>query len=158
MESPFYPSSNSMGSHSVTMYLEPILNSYFQTYHEIITLTTMPAGPIGDMVKMVSFPKLSPFQESSTYSRNGRGGNCAYTLLRYPAKTCGMGSSSIKNMDYYMTADDIPAIFSYLESNGYIIESGLTEMMNRSRVLMGGISETRFSGDRRMICIFSYRM
>jgi len=29
-------------------------------------------------------------------------------------------------------------------------------MMNKSRVLIGGVSDARFSGDRKMICMFSY--
>jgi hypothetical protein len=55
-----------------------------------------------------------------------------------------------------MGADDIPSIIGYLRTNGYSIDTETTKMMNKSRVLIGGVSDTRFSGDRKMICMFSY--
>jgi hypothetical protein len=55
-----------------------------------------------------------------------------------------------------MGADDIPSIFGYLRTQGYSIDNDLTKMMNTSRVEIGGVSEMRFSGDRKMICMFYY--
>ena len=53
MNSPF-ASSNSI----ITMYLEPILHPFFQTYIDIITLSAEPPGPLADMVKLINFPKI----------------------------------------------------------------------------------------------------
>jgi len=152
MESPFYPKGQDTPHTIFTAYLEPILDSYSQTYLNVITLSGMPEGPLGQMVKMISLKKLSPFMDmpSNTTFRNSLGFGCTYVLLKYPKQYIG---STIKCADTYMTADDIPAFFSYLRSNNYHIDTDLTKMMNKSRVQMGGISETRYSGDRKMLCI-----
>jgi hypothetical protein len=152
MESPFYPKGYDSHQKIFTAYLEPILDSYSQTYINVITLSGMPEGPLGQMVKLVSLRKLSPFIDipSNTTFRNSLGFGCTYVLMKYPKQNFG---STIKCADAYMTADDIPAFFSYLRSHHYQIDTDLTKMMNKSRAQMGGISETRYSGDRKMICI-----
>jgi hypothetical protein len=156
MESPFYPSGGNTTSSVFTLFVEPILDSYTQTYLNVITLSTMPAGPLADMVRMISLPKLSPFMSVGTNSgilNNGLGLGCTYVLMKYPVRGSG---GMPKSTDSYMRPDDIPAVFSYLTANGYIIDTGLTTMMNRSRVLIGGVSDTRFSGDRKMICMVTF--
>jgi hypothetical protein len=52
-----------------------------------------------------------------------------------------------------MGADDIPSVLAYLVSNGYKVDTSMTKMLNHGRVMIGGVSETRFSGDRKMICM-----
>jgi hypothetical protein len=155
MESPFYPKGNHSATSVFTIYLEPILDSYSQTYINVITLSGIPDGPLGQMVKMISLSKLSPFMDmpSNTTFRNSIGFGCTYVLLKYPKQNIG---TTIKNANIYMTVDDIPALFSYLKMNQYHIDTDLTKMMNKSRVQMGGVSETRYSGDRKMICMGSY--
>jgi hypothetical protein len=150
MESPFSHHNNSF-----VLYLEPILNSYYKTYQNVITLNTMPLGPIADMVVPISIQKLSPFQEAGAFSGNlGVRGNCTMVLLRYPKAVCG--GANMKNTDSFMTADDIPSVISYLLSNGYTVNTDITKMMFKSRAMIGGISETRFSGDRKLIAMASY--
>jgi len=149
MESPFKKQNS-----TIVMYLEPFLNSYTKNYQNIITLSDMPDGSLANMVTMISSPKLSQFQ----YLNNGINiniNNCIYVLLRYP-KQCCSGNGAIKHPDFFMGADDVPSIFGYLRTNGYSIDTETTKMMNKSRVLIGGVSDTRFSGDRKMICMFSY--
>jgi hypothetical protein len=109
--SPFYPSDGESGS--FVLYLEPILNPYYQSYQNIITLNVMPPGPLCEMVTMINVPKLSPFQAAAAYaSPFYTGENCIYVLLRY--KRSKLGSGAFKNSDSFMGADDIPAVFSYL--------------------------------------------
>ena len=144
MQSPF--SSPESGT-TFVLYLEPILNSYSNTYQNVITLSGMPCGPLSDMVTMISTKKLSPFQESPT-----NGNSCTFVLLRYPKNVCGVGSS-IKNPDFYMGIDDIPSVLSYLQTHGYTVDTKLTKMLAESRITMGGLSDTRISADRKMICI-----
>jgi hypothetical protein len=154
IESPFYPKGSDTSNTVFTIYLEPILDSYSKTYINVITLSGIPTGPLGQMVKLISLPKLSPFMNmpSNTTFRNSLGFGCTYVLMKYPKESFG---STVKNADAYMTADDIPALFAFLRSNNYNIDTDLTKMMNKSRAQMGGISETRYSGDRKMICIGS---
>jgi hypothetical protein len=137
MESPFSKTK------TVTMFLEPILHPFSKTYIDVITFSDMPLGPISSMVKLISPYKLSEFQMG--YHRS-----CIFVLLRYPVSSGRIDGSCIEN---YMGVDDIPSVFSYLQSNGYIIEDGLTRMIQRGGF---GISDSSFSGNRRTICMFSY--
>ena len=150
MDSPFDAYST-----TCSMFLEPILNTYYKTYQNIITFNDMPKGPIARMVKPINPPKLSPFQSFSPFAAPlyGRqpGSGCVYALHRYPN-----GYAGNKNTQQYMGVEDIPSVFGYLRNNGYTINTDYTEMIQRSHVPMGGVSETRLSGNRIMICIFSY--
>lgn len=153
MESPFAAANS-----SVVLYLEPILNTYYKTYQNIITLSSMPQGSLADLVATIYTTKLSPFQQSGTFSSPGMySANCVYVLLRYPKHMCGE-RPSFKNINYFMTADDIPSVFSYLQNNGYTIDTNLTKMLSHSRICIGGVSETRISGDRKMICMISHKL
>jgi hypothetical protein len=62
----------------------------------------------------------------------------------------------MNNTDTFMTAEDIPALFSYLETNGYIIDRSLTQILIDSKINIGGASACRYSGNRQMVCMFSY--
>lgn len=149
-DSPFYNNS----SMTIVMYIEPFLNTFYKTYQNIITLSSMPTGPLSNMVSIIPSPKLSPFQNTSPFSNNPN--NCLYVLLRYPKNSSrGSGNSAIKFRDSFMFAEDIPSVFSYLRTNGYIIDTDLTKMMNKSRISIGGVADNRLSGDRKMICMFS---
>ena len=148
MESPFAKHGQGSGS-TFVLYLEPILNSYFQTYQNVITLDRMPGGPLADMVTVLDLPKLSPFQEAGIGFGRGMGGSCVHVLLRYRKSS---GLFSWKNSDIFMGADDIPSVLGYLKANGYTIDTDLTKMMFKSRVEVGGVSNGRFSGDRKVIC------
>ena len=152
-ESPFYPADGERGS--FILYLEPVLNPYYQSYQNIITLNVIPPGPLSEMVTMINVPKLSPFQAAAAYaSPFYTGENCIYVLLRYKrSKLGGVGSGAFKNADSFMGADDIPAVFSYLKKKGYTIDTSLSKMMYQSRVEIGGVSDSRLSGDRKMIAM-----
>ena len=139
MESPFKSST------TITMYLEPYLNTYYETYQNIITFSGIPPGPIAQMVATISSPKLSPFQISSPFQRNPY--NCMYVLMRYP-----VGSNGVKTPDSFMTAEDIPAILSYLMQNGYMIDTEITKIIQKSGISM----DTNLNGKRKMITMFSF--
>ena len=154
MDSPFGKSNQTF-----VLYLEPVLNSYYKTYQNIITISTMPPGPLAEMVTMINLPKLSPFQEAGQYSSQTigtarMGFGCTHVLLRYPKGSCGNGLG--KNTDMYMGADDIPSVLGYLKTNGYNVDTSLTKMMFQGPIKIGGPSETRFSGERKMICFASF--
>jgi hypothetical protein len=144
MESPF----EKHGS-TFVLYLEPILNPYFKAYQNVITLDRMPSGPLADMVNVVDLPRLSSFQEAGFGIGRGFGGSCLHVLFRYRKSS---GLFSWKNTDIFMGADDIPSVLGYLRCNGYTIDTNLTKMMFESRVDVGGVSDKRFSGDRKVIC------
>ena len=128
------------------LYLEPFLNTYYQTYQNIITLNMMPNGPLSEMVTFMNTPKLSPYQSL--------GFNCKYVLLRYPASVSGIQSGVFKDADAFMGSDDIPSILGYLISCGYTIDTSLTKMLFQSRVVVG--SDNNGGGDRKLICMVTY--
>jgi len=150
MISPFYDSD------TFILYLEPILNPYLQSYQNIITLDRMPSGALEDMVSTVNLPKLSCFQQAGVFASPNIVrtllGSCVYVLMRYP-KGSVHGVLNWKCPDIFMGAEDIPAVFGYLKKNGYSVDTDLTKMMFKGPVTIGGQSDTRFSGDRRMICM-----
>ena len=147
MESPFATANS-----SVVLYLEPYLNTFFKSYQNIITLSSMPSGPLSNLVSTISSPKLSPFHDHSPFSSP----SCTYVLMRYPCSGAGAsGRHSAKNPDYFMGADDIPSVFSYLQSNGYSVDTNTTNMLQNGRVVVGGVSDKRFSGNRRMIAMIT---
>jgi hypothetical protein len=144
-ESPFSSSSG-----SVVLYLEPVLNSYFKSYQNILTVSSMPSGPLKNMVFRMQFPKLSPFSSYSPFSPFSpfSTSSCIYVLSRYTR------SVNMNDNDSFMYADDIPSVLSYLQMNGYIIDTSLTTMLQKSEIRIGG--NTGSSGNRRMVCMFSY--
>jgi hypothetical protein len=146
MESPFTKTNIS----TFILYLEPYLNTYYKAYQNIITLSSMPNGPLSNMVTKISSSKLSTFQTVSDFNNNPF--NCMYVLLRYPLNS---GRNNLKYTDSFMGADDIPSIFSYLVENGYKIDTDLTKMLYKSPVIIGGVSDSRISGNRKMIAIIS---
>jgi hypothetical protein len=141
-ESPFSSSSG-----SVVLYLEPVLNSYFKSYQNILTVSSLPSGPLKNMVSRIKFPKLSEFSTFSPFSPASI--ECGtYVLGRYTS------SINMTNSDAFMYADDIPSVLSYLQTNGYTIDTSLTTMLQKSEVRIGGNNGA--SGNRRMVCMFTY--
>ena len=158
-------------SRTNVMYLEPVLNSYYKTYQNVITFSQCPVGPIKDMVTTMTPPKLSSFQTppGSSYAQTaspffnpgyGRGINsgCVNVLMRYPTGAGGSYSAAPKCTDAYMGADDIPSVLSYLMENGYKVDTSMTKMLQNSEINIGGPAETRMSGRRKMICAFTFVM
>ena len=62
----------------------------------------------------------------------------------------------MKFSDTFLGADDIPSLFGYLSKNGYQIQGDLTNMLFRSAVQLGGVSEQRLSGNRKLICFATF--
>ena len=79
MESPFYPNGITGNNKSFTLFLTPIYDSLSQTYMNIITLSCMPDGPLRNLVKLMSFPKLSIFNSGF---KNGSNSDCIFVLQR----------------------------------------------------------------------------
>lgn len=149
MESPF------SGHRTFVLYLEPILNPYFQAYQNIITLSCIPDGALRPMVTSIQPPRLSPFTEAGPFYSGFP--NCFPALLRYPTSVVGSGSSVFKWNNAFMGADDIPAVFDFLLTHDYTVDTSITSMLQDGPVVVGGVSDKRFSGERRMIAMVTYR-
>ena len=128
---------------SFVLYLEPIYNPVLQIYQNVITLNCVPAGPVSNMVSHINLPKLSPFQQATP---NYDGSNCVFVLLRHPVSKIGSGNSAFKWNGAFMGSDDIPSVFSYLQTHGYpntdilVCVTRVLEDLKRSGRLVGFIS------------------
>lgn len=136
MESPFDE------CNTVILYLEPILNTYCQQYMNILTLNTIPNGPLRELVFPISPEKLSPFQ---TW---GSSLSCLFVLSRYKNT-----KPSMNNINTFMYDNDIPSVISYLRSHGYIIDTSITNLLNNSNTFPSNNGNN--GGKRKMICVFS---
>lgn len=100
-------------------------------YGNIITINLFPKGPLGKIVRQVNFSnnRLSEFTELSDY-----GNKCGYALLSLREIGGGRCNGGGRNNHRFMTANEIPDLFSFLLSNGYKIDTSLTKMMNTSNI------------------------
>jgi hypothetical protein len=138
-------------SSSFVLYIEPVLNQYYQTYQNVITVSCCPSGPIAEMVVPIRAVKLSPFQENGRFSESAHD-SCMFVLSRYKK---GSQKACIKNTRFFMTAEDIPSVISYLTENGYAINSDITRLLFKSGIALS--DDNRHSqGKRKMICLVSY--
>lgn len=119
-----------------TLSIEPYLNTYSKQYQNIITIDKMPLGPLSQMVSHYSSPKLSPFQVSDNNNINC----CKYAIRRHY-------HSNASRDDYFLTADDVPSLLAYLTANGYIIDSGITKIVQKANISFL---------NKKMVCIVTY--
>jgi hypothetical protein len=109
-----------------TLYLEPILDPITKSYIQIVTCSLKPPGPLENFVKHGSFSQLSRFKSYSS---------CIYYLQ--PSPYFGHVES------LYTTSQDIPSILSFLENNGYVINTQYTQISKKYQ--------------NNIICILSYK-
>lgn len=157
IESPFDPFQINTSSSTFAVYIEPIRNAYYKTYQHVITFDAPPAGPLSNMVISINTPPLSEFQRSTSSlspptTRNG--GRCIYVLSRYPK---GSPHANPKHSNAYMTPRDIPALYGFLRTNGYTIDTTLTKMTyqsNTASYIM--MDEDNGYGHRKLVAIVTY--
>ncbi len=110
-----------------TITSQPFYDQYNQCYKNIMMVNLEPQGPLSRLVRRLRLPRLSPFQ---------REGPCN------PIQKCGLALTSINigccnkynsGCDL-MTPNEIPDLISFLQSNGYQIETQITNMLNQSEI------------------------
>ena len=94
---------------------------YNQCYKNILMVNVEPQGPLRRFVRRIKLPKLSPFQVE---------GPCN------PIQKCGLALQGINYScnNTLMTPNEIPDLITFLLSNGYQIETQLTNMLNQSEI------------------------
>lgn len=112
------------GMKTFTITSQPYYDRYNQCYKNIMMLNVEPQGPLRRLVRRIELPKLSPFQVE---------GPCN------PIQKCGLALQGINNNCNksgcnLMTPNEIPDIITFLQSNGYQIETQLTNMLNQSEI------------------------
>lgn len=99
-------------------------------YDNIITINLFPKGPLAKIVRQINFSnnRLSDFTDYEN--------KCGYALLSLRGVGAGAGAGVCggRKNHRFMTANEIPDLFSFLLSNGYKIDTSLTKMMNTSNI------------------------
>lgn len=108
-----------MATLTYTISTQPFYDSIHQCYKTIIVIDRKPNGPLSNIVKTLQTPKLSPFQQATPCT---------------PIKNCVQALYYPENKNELMLIDDLPILFTFLISNGYIIDSKLTNMLNHTQV------------------------
>jgi len=93
-----------------------------ECYIKVLTLDRMPAAgsPLNQIVKRVTIPKLSQFQQATACNSIQSCGN----VLIKPGCSC----------NDYATEEDLPIIFTFLAQNNYTINTNVTQMLNQGNV------------------------
>ena len=99
---------------------EVYLDRFNECYKKIIVISPKPTDPsLNSIIKLIKREKLSPFQERS---------NCC------PLSDCINAFTYPNNKCELMCVNDISILFGYLISNGFIINTDVTKIMQDSNV------------------------
>ena len=123
------------GIQTFTVTSQPFYDQYNQCYKNIMMVNIEPQGPLRQFVRRTKFPRLSPFQ---------RDGPCN------SIQQCGLTIQSLRGTNFasnqytgfckqnsgcdLMTPDEIPDLISFLQANGYQLETQITNMLNQSEI------------------------
>ena len=126
-------------SKTVSLFSQPYLDKCNQCYKNIITVNLPPQGPLGQIVRRIQFYPLSTFKQPS----------CCEKITG-----CGLGLMSlntcVNNGCDLMLVDEVPDLFSYLVSNGYTIDTKITNMLNASNFQFN-------TNGKKLICFITYQ-
>lgn len=115
------------------VYLESIYDSQKKTYLKILTLSEMPDMPLAQYVKRLNTPKLSNLNRSYTDTK------CVYAIMK---QLDGKEDDYSGGDTEYMEPNDIPRLFAYMVSNGYMIENGWTSILQKSKISFNSNSDS----------------
>lgn len=129
------------GFKTISLFSEPYLDNYNKCYKNIITVNLPPQGPLRELVRRVRFNPLSTFKQFSSCNNNIR--------------LCGLALRSISNINgcgcELMVVDEVPDLFSYLLSNGYTIDTNITNMLNKTNIQFDA------NNGKTLICFITYQ-
>ena len=94
----------------MSVYLEPILDPNTNEYIDVLTVSEIPEGPLGQRARHMRTRDLTEFKPRISTS------TCKYILMNDDTQT-------------YM---NIPQMFSFMRKNGYTIDTGLTKLYKSS--------------------------
>jgi hypothetical protein len=108
----------------------PYYNSIYQEYTNILVINKDPEGPLKEMTKKIRLNKLSPFTTKSNIC-----GQCDCVIALKDLNSCEL-----------MCVDELPNLFEYLLNNGYVIDTSVTKILQKTSV----------KPDGNMICMLQY--
>ena len=129
-----------------TIVSQPYYDQYCKQYQNILMVNVVPDGPLGHLIRRIQLPKL--YKEGSNY--NGIDG-CGLAITNFfpNSRTFSHSFSNSKfGKNGLLTPNEIPDLYSFLTSNGYQIETQLTNMMNQSAV--------KLTPGKQIVCMATY--
>ncbi len=99
---------------SYALYNTTYFDAIDKLYYNIITINSMPMGPLNQLVVPFKNNKVS-----------------AYSVNDHQPK-CGLGFKSPRNK--MMRVDELPELFAFLFANGYSVDTALTTMILETNV------------------------
>jgi hypothetical protein len=114
--------------HSTT-YILSLVNYYDsqrECYKKIITIDREPNGNLKQYIKRINQVKLSPFKGSEKI-------NCLYAIL------------NPNDRNELICIEKLPVLFSWLVANGYVINTSVTNMFQKSDIKL----------ENKMICFIN---
>ena len=105
-----------------TLFGRPYLDRCSGNYYNVVTLNMPPHGPLAPFVRRIQFPPNSQFKSVN----QSRGDYCGLVL----SARClpSVMSANNRNSIDLVLVDDVPALFSFLVSQGYTVDTSLTKM------------------------------
>ncbi len=91
---------------------QPYFDAVAKKYINIMTISSMPVGPLSKFVRQVRISKLSAYNDDPV--------TCKLAI------TCN---------NYLATYDDLPWLIAFLQANGYRVETRLTELLKDDRLI-----------------------
>jgi hypothetical protein len=99
----------------------PYYDRFNQCYQNILSVNSIPNGPLARLIRRIKYNKLSPFQQNGPCYKYDE---CKYAII-----------GGIKNKCCeFMTQEQIYELTSFLLSNGYQIENQITNTLNNSQI------------------------
>lgn len=98
----------------------PYYDRFNQCYQNILSVDSIPNGPLVRLIRRIEYNKLSPFQQDGPCYKYDK---CKYAIIGTQNKCCE-----------FMTQEQIYDLTSFLLSNGYQIENQITNTLNNSQI------------------------
>jgi len=132
-----------------TIISSPYYDRNCQQYQNILMVNTVPEGPLGTFIRKIQIPRLH--REATSYSSiEGCGLAITNPFFSHAFNNVYNSFSNNNNncKNGLMTPNEIPDLYSFLTSNGYQIETQLTNMMNQSGV--------KITPGKQIVCMATY--
>ena len=112
------------GIRTFTITSHTYYDSFRQNYRNILMVNVEPPGPLRLHVRRLRLPRLSPFKRND-YQSNFQG--CGLAIVN----SLILGARNGLDL---MSPEELPFLITYLESNGYQIDTQITNMLNLSEI------------------------
>ena len=108
---------------TTNLFLENYYDFHNTSYYQILTLNTVPNGPLKNYIKQISIKNTSRINMAKNY--------CSYVITKNILNNTSNSNITnfINNKFNYCTIEDITQVYDFLINNNYIINNELTNII-----------------------------